>query len=258
MRVAMHVFVPCLIFTAILDARFAARDVTTLALATGLQIACGLAVGWIALRAFRLQAKRELLLPIAFVNSANLPFPLVVANFGPDALSPAVVCYMVTSVSIFSLGTAILHGRGDLRGALREPTLWAAALAITLKSLGVELDDMLMRAPRLAATAAIPLILVLFGDALSRTSMTAAREATVVTVARYASGALALGLTLLLLHPEGAVRKVLIFYALLPAAVVNVTLTQKAGRDAGLVAAAVLMTTLVGVVLIPVLLAFLH
>jgi predicted permease len=49
-------------------------------------------------------------------------------------------------------------------------------------------------------------------------------------------------------------RKILILYALLPSAVVNVVLTQKAGRDAEAVASSILLATLISVVALPIIL----
>ena len=97
---------------------------------------------------------------------------------------------------------------------------------------------------------------VLFGYALSHTRLTSLRTAAVATVLRYASGAVGLAITLTLLHPEGMLRKILILYALLPSAVVNVILTQKAGRDAESVASTILVATLVSVALLPLILIF--
>jgi predicted permease len=138
--------------------------------------------------------------------------------------------------------------------------LWATVLAGLLRLLGVRAtgEEIWMRVPQMAATAAVPTMLVLFGDALARTRLTSVRPAAVATFLRYASGGLALFATLTLLRPTGTLRKVLILYALLPSAVVNVVLTQRAGRDAQSVASAVLLATLVSVLLLPVLLAMLR
>jgi predicted permease len=195
-------------------------------------------------------------MPIAFVNSANIPFPLLLANFGADGLSRGVLCYMVTNLTIFSIGLLLLHGGGRVREAFREPALWATALAGILRLLKIEPPEMVMRIPRLAGMAAVPLMLILFGYALSRTRLTSLRTAAVATVLRYASGAVGLAITLTLLRPEGMLRKILILYALLPSAVVNVILTQKAGRDAESVASTILLATLVSVVLLPLILIF--
>ena len=84
--------------------------------------------------------------------------------------------------------------------------------------------------------------------------MTSLKTAAVAVILRYVSGAVALAITLALLRPEGMLRKILILYALLPSAVVNVILTQKAGRDAESVASAILLATLVSVILLPIIL----
>ena len=255
LRIGMDLFIPCLAFTAIIDSRINARELGIAAAATLIQIGSGLLLGWIVLRLIGWREQRELLMPIAFVNTANLPFPLLLANFGTEGLSRGVLCYTVTNLTIFSVGILLLHGGGRLREAFREPALWATVLAGVLRILHVHPPEMLMRVPRLAGLAAVPVMLVLFGDALAHTRLTSLRQAAVATCLRYASGAAGLMLMLWLLRPEGMLRKILILYALLPPAVVNVVLTQRAGRNAQAVASSVLLATLVSVIVIPLVLA---
>lgn len=258
LQLGMHIFVPALAFAAIMDSKIQASEFAVAAAATLFQIGSGLVIGAVALRLVGWQARRELLLPIAFVNSANLPFPLLLANFGNEGLSRGVLCYTVTNLTIFSIGIVILHGGGRLREALKEPSLWATIAAGVLRLLHVHPPETLMRIPRLAGAAAIPVMLFLFGDALARARLTSTREAVFATVLRYASGAAGLILTLTLLNPEGMLRKVLILYALLPPAVVNVVLTQKAGRDSQAVASTVLLASLAGILILPVVLALIR
>lgn len=257
-KLVTWLLVPCLIFTAILGSSVSAHDIRDATLATILQIAVGLGVGLMALRAIGWQERRELLLPVAFVNSANLPFPLLIANFGSEALSYGVICFMVTTTAIFSIGIVILHGKSELRATLREPVLWATALALGCKATGFEPPEIVMRAPRLAGQAAVPMMLVLLGESLSRIGLGSLREACVIVALRYGTGVLALWATLSWIRPEGALRQVLILYALLPSAAINLVLARRVGRPAGGVASAVLLTTLASVLLLPFLLAFLH
>lgn len=249
---------PCLIFTVIVDARISGGDVRDLALGTVIQIASGLLLGWSVLKLMRLGERRELLLPIAFVNSANIPFPLVLANFGSDGLSRAAVCYIVTSFLIFTAGLLLLHGTARLKDVAKEPTVWAALTAGLCKLASLELPEGIMRAPRLAATAAVPTMLVVFGDSLARTKLVALREGLLVTLLRYGTGAVGLMVTLLVLRPEGLVRKILVLYALLPSAVANVVLARRAGRDAGPLATSVLLATLASIAILPLLLSWIR
>ncbi len=258
LRLGMHIFVPCLTFSAIIDSRIEARELMAVTVATLIQIGSGLLIGWIGLRMVGWRDRRELLLPIAFVNSANLPFPLLLANFGTEGLSLGVLSYTVTNLAIFTVGILILHGGGKAREALREPALWATIAAVALRVLHVQPPEIVMRVPRLAGAAGVPVMLFLFGDSLSRARLTSVRPAAAAMLLRYASGAAGLAVTLILLRPEGLLRKVLFLYALLPSAMVNVVLAQKAGRDAESVSSAVLLTTLAGIVILPLLLALVH
>lgn len=256
-KLVTWVLVPCLVFTAILGSSVPVREIRDVTLATLLQISIGLSAGWVVLRAIGWHGRRELLLPIAFVNSANLPFPLLVANFGSEALSYGVICFMTTTATVFSVGIAILHGKSQLRATLREPVLWATALALGCKSIGFEPPEIAMRVPRLAGQAAVPMMLVLLGDSLSRIGLGSIREAALVAALRFGTGALALWATLSWIRPEGLLREVLILYALLPSAVINLVLVRRMGLPAGGVASGVLVTTILSAVWLPILLTLL-
>jgi len=255
LRVAMDVFVPCLAFTSLMDSRLRPADFAVAAAATGIQIATGLIAGVLLLAVLRRPSRRDLLLPVAFVNSANLPLPLLLANYGADGLSVGVVCFMVTNLALYPAAVLLLHERGSLRAAFREPAVWATIAAGLLRAFGVHLPDAALEAPRIAAAAAVPLMLLIFGDSLARTQASALRLAVPTVAARYLSGLAALAVTLPLLRPEGLVRQVLILYALLPPAMVNVILVRNSGRDEQPTAAAVLLATALAVGILPLILA---
>jgi malate permease and related proteins len=255
LRLGMHLFVPCLAFTSILESKIEGGAVVAAAIATVIQIGTGLVLGWCVLLAVGWRGQRELLLPVSFVNAGYLAFPLVLAAYGQDGLSLGVVCYTVMNLLVFTVGVLILHGGGRTGAALREPTLWAVILAGILRAARVHLPEVCLEPMRMAAKAALPLMLVLFGDSLARARLTALRGAILTTALRYGSGALAAFVTWWVLHPKGLLWHVLLFYALLPPAVTNVVLTRKAGRDEEAVASAVLLATIVSLVLLPLLLA---
>jgi malate permease and related proteins len=254
-RVGMHIFVPCLAFQAILDSRLTAAAFASAAAATAIQIGCGVLAGLAALHLTKRRGRNEYILPVAFVNAANLPFPLLLANFGPDGVSIGVVCFTVTNIAIYSLGIVLVHGRGEMRRALSEPALWATAAAGALRLTGLSVPEPLLAPIRLAGAAAVPLMLVVFGDSLARTRLSAVRPAVTMVAARYLGGAMALLLTLPLLKPTGLLRTVLVLYALLPPAMINVVLVRNSGGDDEGVAGAVLLGTLLALLVIPLILA---
>jgi malate permease and related proteins len=258
LKLCMQIFIPSLVFTAFMDSRIDSRSLVAAAGATVIQVACGLLLGGLLLRGIGWWHRRELLLPIAFVNSVNLPFPLLAANFGQDGISLGVVCNAVVNLFLFSAGIMILHGGGKMREALKEPTLWATLLGVILRLLQVHPPELVMKIPRAAGAAGLPLVLFLFGDSLARTRLTEARPALVALFARYLSGAAGIALTLWLFHPTGMLRVILVLYAFLPGAMMNAMLTQNAGRDEAAVSSAILLGTITSLAVLPAILAWVH
>ncbi len=255
LRVTAGFFIPCFVLTSLLEADVAASDVRSAALATALQIVVGLTLGVLVLRLLGKGDRRELLLPIAFVNSANLPLPIVLSHFGPEGVSFAIVCFLTTSMTVFTVGNFILHGKGRWADAAKEPVLWATLVALAIRLTHIELPGAVLGIAELAGQAAVPLMLFLFGNSLARTPAGSFGPALVATAVRYAGGWIAILLTLKWLAPTGMLRSVLILYAFMPAAVVTVVLTERAGRKTEEVASTILLTTLVSLFLIPWILA---
>jgi hypothetical protein len=252
--VTMTVFVPALALTAILDAEIDAASLGLAASAVAIIVAASFAGGWLGLRLLRAQGARGLLLAVAVVNSANIPFPLVSANFGPEGLSLAVLCYLTTNVLLFTLGIAWISGKTRPDRLIREPAFLATVAAVVMKLAGAGLpagiDDMV----RLAGAGAIPSMLVILGITLSGVRLIGLRSAFAAVGLRFGLGLAGGILAVSVLGLRGLLRDVILFYSVLPSAVINTVFAKRYGQDPGLVATAVLLTTLLAVVILPLLL----
>ena len=106
-KLTMDVFSPALIFGALAARDFHVAQFSRLALAMLLvTIACG--VGGYLLARLLKQSPRTLIPPVMFGNSANLGIPLAVLAFGNEALQPAVILFMVSTLLHFTYGSWLL------------------------------------------------------------------------------------------------------------------------------------------------------
>ena len=116
MKLAMHLFLPCLAFTAILDSKIDSSEAALAAGATCLQIGTGLLLGWIVLRALGWRDRRELLLPIASSTRPTSPSPSSSPISARWTLPRRHLLHGHQPDHLYRSGSLILHGGGRMRG----------------------------------------------------------------------------------------------------------------------------------------------
>ena len=106
-------------------------------------------------------------------NSGNFGLPLVSFAFGQEALAYASI-YFVTSTMLFYTAGVIIASLGHLNlreallGLLKIPAIYAIILAMVFIRTGWALPEPIQRAVSLAASGAIPCMLILLGLELQR------------------------------------------------------------------------------------------
>lgn len=257
-RLAFYIFSPSLVFSSLAQTEVGGAEFGQLAAFTLTVVAAMalLAAGLgLALRLDR-RALATLVVAAAFVNSGNYGLAATRFAFGDDALARAVLFYVFSTISVYTLGvfTASL-GRQSLAGALREivsvPAFYAVLAAALFHGLGWTPPVFLARSVDLLGQAAIPVMLVVLGlqmaamrlrpDAWPRPRRLALIAATLLqlVIAPLAALALAAGLDL-----RGVTWQAAVLEASMPAAVITTVLAVQYDLDAELMTAAVVLSTL--------------
>lgn len=255
-RMAMTLSVPCLVFTALMRteiepkaladlslAAFAAYGAVTLALAA-------------VLRLLRFE-QRTYLAPLVFGNTGNMGLPLALFAFGEVGLGYAVVVFAVMILLSFTVGLWMVAGGGSLMKVLREPLVWGTFAGAVFLWQGWETPRFLTNTLDLIGQLAIPLMLITLGVAIAR--LPAGRLGrsfwlSLFKLALCVGLAWAIGRAFAL--PPVAFA-VLVVQVATPVAVTSYLLAEKYGADSEAVAGLVVVSTVLSVLALPVLLAFL-
>lgn len=255
-RLSMTLGVPCLIFTALMQTEIAPSALATLSVAT---VAAYLAIGFgsaLLVWAARLDV-RTYLAPITFGNTGNIGLPLALFAFGTEGLDYAVVVFAIMAVMAFTLGLWVIAGGGNPLKVLREPMVAATLLGALFLRQGWQTPTFLTNALELIGQTAIPLMLITLGVAVARLSpgrlgrpiWISCAKAGLCIVAGWAVGRW-FGLA-------PVPFAVLLLQVSTPVAVTSYLLAEKYGADSDAVAGLVVVSTLLSVILIPLLLAVL-
>ncbi len=207
-------------------------------------------LGWLVGVGAARRQRSALVLTSAISNNGNMGMPICLFALGEAGLAMAAVYYAIVSFTSNTLGVIVASaGSTPLVRAigvgLRAPVLYAAIGGLLLNRNHVEVPESLYRAIDLLAGAAIPTMLVLLGAQLRTTRLGSEQQLIwrSAAIRLVASPVVAWGLCVLL-GVGGLERQVLIIQAAMPTAVMTTVLATEFDLAPQLVAATVMLTTL--------------
>lgn len=254
-RLNMEFFAPFLVFWALMDKPFdflAFRDLAiggvAVVLGSGLLL---LPLAWL----LRINLK-TLLPPMMFNNSGNMGIPLILFAFGESALQAAVVLFIIEMVLHFTVGFYILNHRTNPLHLLKMPMIQATILGLLFSSLHITLPDALANTVKLLGQVSIPLLLFSLGVRLLEVNFRDWKLGTLGALAGPAAGLISAFLMAQWLELSATHYALLLVFAALPPAVLNVLVAEQYQQEPDRVASIVLLGNLASLVIMPVVLWF--
>lgn len=254
-RLAMTLSVPCLIFVALMKTQIDPEALAALSLASLAAYALVMFGIFALVKLARLDVPTYLA-PLAFGNTGNLGLPLALFAFGEVGLGYAVVVFAVMAILSFTIGIWIVSGGGSLKRVVQEPLVGATVLGAVFLWQGWETPQFLTNALELIGQMAIPMMLITLGVAMARLETRAMTQAVWLSAAKLLICLAAGWATAQFFGLDPVAAAVLIMQVATPVAVTSYLLAEKYGADAQPVAGLVVASTLLSVLALPVILAF--
>ena len=246
---------PCLIFSALTRLEVSASALGQLAAATlSCYVAMGL-LGWAVLRSAHLPA-HSYLPALMFPNGGNVGLPLCFLAFGSEGLALGIAWFAVGAVGQFTVGINIAAGSFAIGKLVRQPLIYAVALAFVFILLNSKPPTWLARTTEIMGSMLIPLMLLSLGVSLATLKVTRPRRAAALSVVRLAGGFAVGLLTAWAFGLTGAARGVLIIQSTMPVAIFNYLFALQYRREPADVAGMVVITSVASFVTLPALLLY--
>ena len=253
-RMAMTLAVPCLIFVALMNIEVAPEAVAALTLAS--LVAYGLVmIGCFVLVKLAKLDSQTYLAPLIFGNTGNLGLPLALFAFGEVGLGYAVVVFAVMAILSFTIGIWMVAGAGSLKRVIQEPLVGATLLGALFLWQGWKTPEFLTNAIELIGQMAIPMMLITLGVAVARLQTKAMGQAVILSVVKVTICTAAGWAAAHWFGLDPVAAGVLILQVATPVAVTSYLLAEKYGADAQPVAGLVVASTLLSVLVLPLILA---
>ncbi|MEL7255472.1 MAG: AEC family transporter [Pseudomonadota bacterium] len=254
-RLGMSLATPCLVFVALMQSQIEPSALGALSLAGFAAYGLVTVSMWVLVRAGRLD-RQTYLAPLIFSNTGNLGLPLALFAFGDVGLGYAVVVFAVSAMIQFTFGIWLVSGGGSLVKMIQEPLVPATVLGAVFLVMDWETPQFLTNALELIAQMAIPIMLITLGVAVARLSIGALTRPMVLSVLKVMISAGCASLAGWWFGLGPVAFGVLVLQVATPVAVTSYMLAEKYGAEADAVAGLVVVSTLMSVLTLPVILAF--
>lgn len=254
-RLTMTLSVPCLIFVALMTAKIDPAALASLSIASFVAYAI-VSVVFIVVLKLRGLPFSTYLAPLMFGNTGNLGLPLALFAFGEAGLSYAVVVFAVMAILSFTIGVWVVSGGGSLMRVVKEPIVAATVLGALFLWQGWSTPVFLTNALELIGQMAIPIMLITLGVAVARLETRDMGQAIWLSVLKALVCAAAAWLAARWFGLAPIPTAILIVQISTPVAVTSYLLAEKYGTEAQPVAGMVVASTVLSVITLPLILAF--
>lgn len=260
-RIVMNIGTPCLIIGAMAKVELDPSVIGQVAVATALTMTAMGLVGWMLLRAMKLEIGTYLP-PLIFPNNGNMGLPLCLFAYGQTGLALALGSFMVMMIATFTVGLVLVtRSEGGvwarMAGITRQPVIYAMLVAVLLLVTDTDLPRWIGNTLDLLGGIAIPLMTIALGVSLATLKIRSWPRSLFFSLVRVGGG-LMVGLVVCeLMGLTGVSRNVVLLQSAMPIAVFNYLLALRYNREPEEVAAMVLVSTLLAFIGLPFLLAVL-
>lgn len=192
-----------------------------------------------------------------FPNNGNMGLPMVDFALGGSGLARGIIYMIGSSILMFCFGPAIIRGDGiasGLRLITKLPLLWAILAGISLRLVNFEFPFHLDTSIQKVGAAAIPIALILLGMQLASTRFEMGIKQLYGALIRLLVAPAIAYLVGIGLHLESLDLQVLVLQSAMPTAVSSLVLVTEFGGDTDFVAKAIVTSTMMSFVTLPLIL----
>jgi predicted permease len=250
-----YISTPCLVFSALYKSTFQLTDFITIVFSA---VMISIILGFIAYAIMKRQKKTGLVLPMSIGNTGYMGYPIALFAWGMGGLSKAVVYDNTAFILLLTLGIALIHkGNHRIKEVIKAAPIYGIILGVLFNTLKIPVTKEILDPIGMIGAITIPAALLVLGYRLTEIKVKEVKIAVLASLFKIILGFLAALLIVNLLGITGTTRNVIIILATMPSAVMSMILTHKYKRDAALAASVVFISTVLSVITIPLVLAFL-
>jgi hypothetical protein len=254
--ILLYLTIPALVISSLVKEPIVTTDLIQISIVAIVVVGGSGGLGYLYLRLIGRAGLRGFYMPVMFMNSGNIPFPLALLAFGATGLQVAVLYYIAISLLAYTLGMYIIKGNSGLAEIFKLPLIYATALGLAINFMGLDVSGPVITGLDMLGAATIPLMQLSLGYHLHSTKIQNLSLSITASAIRILGGFLIALLMVELLGIEGTTRSVILISSSMPSAVITFIMCYKYHVDSELAASIVAVSTLMSICTIPLLLFF--
>ncbi|MGM0858144.1 MAG: AEC family transporter [Pseudomonadota bacterium] len=255
-RLVFNIGTPSLVLASLAGAEIDASTFGRTMLATALVIICMAGATFFVAKLLR-RDWRVLLSPMMYPNTGNMGLPVVLYAFGSAGFVYGITVMVTVSLFQFTVGTMLASRGNPLKSLAKTPTVYAIAIAMALLLTDTELPLWIANSVDLMSGFTVPLMLITLGVSLASIQVRSLRSGLGFSLVRIPLAAGAAWLIAGWLGLPPLAQGILVLQMSMPVAVFNYLFAQRAQREPAYVASLVFCSTLLALVYLPLMLAWL-
>ncbi|MGL5834147.1 MAG: AEC family transporter [Waterburya sp.] len=261
-QLSLYILSPTLVIDSLYRTEMSLDSSTKLLVGFGLTSFCIYGVITLVNRLLSLPdpLSRAITAVVMFPNNGNMGLPVATFALGTAGLDRAIIYMLGSAFLMFCFGPAMIRGKGLLEGlklTLKLPLVWAFLVGLSLHFWSLKIPWGLDKGLQQLGGADIPVALVLLGMQLSQTRFRPGIIEIILAIARLTCAPIiAYGIGRLL-QLETLNLQILVLQSAMPTAVGSFVIVSEFGGDQDLVARAIVTSTLLSFITLPIVLSFL-
>ncbi|MCC5902431.1 MAG: AEC family transporter [Halomonas sp.] len=255
-RLVFNIGTPALVLASLAGAEIDASTFGRTMLATSLVILTMGAATFVVAKLLR-RDWRVLLAPMMYPNTGNMGLPVVLYAFGSAGFAYGITVMVTVSLFQFTLGAVLNSDGNPIKSLLKTPTVYAILISMALLLTDTSLPPWLANTVDLMSGFTVPLMLITLGVSLASIQVKSLRSGIGFSLVRVPLAAAAAWLIAGWVGLPPLAQSILVLQMCMPVAVFNYLFAQRAQREPEYVASLVFCSTLLALLYLPVLLAFL-
>ncbi|SDO21800.1 AEC family transporter [Vreelandella arcis] len=255
-RLVFNIGTPSLVLASLTGVEIDASTFGRTMLATALVILCMACATFFVAKLLR-RDWRVLLAPMMYPNTGNMGLPVVLYAFGSAGFVYGITVMVTVSLFQFTLGTMLASRGNPFKSLAKTPTVYAIVIAMALLLTDTQLPLWLANSVDLMSGFTVPLMLITLGVSLANIHVKNLRSGLGFSLVRIPLAACAAWLIAGWMGLPPLAQGILVLQMSMPVAVFNYLFAQRAQREPAYVASLVFCSTLLSLIYLPVLLAWL-
>lgn len=244
---------PSLVFSTLTSLEVDAGVLVTMALSAVLCVTIAALAAMVLL--YMLGMSFRTFLPCLMLpNSGNIGLPIVLLAFGERGLALGISYFFVIALLQYTVGASIASGQYTPRDLARQPLIYSILLVGVVLASGIEVPPVIASTTELLGGMMIPAMLILLGTSLARLTVSDLKPALIIAAARLLIGVPTGLIVIRLLDLSGTEAGTVFLLASMPTAIVNYVFAERYRPDAPQVAGAVVVSTMLTFVFLPLIL----